>query len=335
MNDTAPRVAVIEGDGAGPELVAAACRVLVAAGVEVELVDVDLRSSGLDEATSILRTCVAVLKGPLATAQDGSERSLNIGLKQALGLHTQVRRIRSIGGLGPTGMDVHVVRQATEGLLAGIGAHAGPESAAIAELLGHPELAAADISIAWATAEATRLTFEVAVELARSIEASRLVLAQKAAAVPHRDGLFASIGRAVGESEGVEITPMAVDSVAARLVTHPTEFSVIVAPNLYGDILSDVAGAVAGSVALVAGVNLGDGIAVFEAAHGVVSRHAGRDTADPTGLILSAALLLDHLDRPDVARRVEGAVDDTVAAGITAASTGTAAFAAAVAERLA
>lgn len=334
MDSLNSRVAVIAGDGAGPELSDAARTVLVATGVELDMVDVDVRDLGLDAAAPILRDADAVLKGPLATAQDGSEPSLNIGLKRVLGLHTQVRRIRSIGGGGPVAMDVSVVRQATEGLLAGIGVDQGPDSRVLADLLGRPELADASISFAAGTEAATRRTFEVAVGVAQRAGTGEYVVAHKAAAVPHRDGMFVAVGRSVGERAGISVRAMAVDGVAARLVTNPGEFGVIVAPNLYGDILSDVAGAVAGSVALVAGMNIGDDVIVFEAAHGVVTRHAGRDTADPTGLVLSAAMLLDHLGHHEEALAIETAVHDTMVSGTTPSTVGTRAFAAAVGDRL-
>jgi isocitrate/isopropylmalate dehydrogenase len=172
-----------------------------------------------------------------------------------------------------------------------------------------------------------------------------VVVAHKAAAIPHADGLFLRAAEEVvaarrARGQHVDLRPRAVDAVAARLVSHPEELPLVVTMNLYGDILSDVAGAVAGSVALTAGANVGEEAATFEAAHGAVWRHAGADTANPVGLLLSAVMLLEHAGERATARRVERAVLATLGDGIATADltpatvVGTQRFAAEVARRL-
>jgi isocitrate dehydrogenase (NAD+) len=340
------RIPAIPGDGAGPELVRAVRTVLEATRLPVELVELDHRTTALTELAAAIRAEGVALKGPIATPQDGGTPSLNVGLRRALGLHTQIRRVRSVPGAAGPAMDVHVIRQTTEGLFAGVGFAAGtPEARAISQLTEGRMPEDAAVSLKYVTEAATRRTCELAFELAAGLGHERVDAAHKAAAIPHADGHFLAVAEAVAverRSRGLaaELRGRAVDALAARLVSHPEEHAVIVTTNLYGDVLSDVAAAVAGSVALTAGANLGDGVATFEAAHGVVLRHAGADTANPLGLLLSAVMLLNHLDEHVEALRVEQAVQATLAAGIGTADlhprtvVGTQRFAAEVAARL-
>lgn len=340
------RLVAIPGDGAGPELLTAVRTVLDASGLALEHVTLDHHTMPLEELVVAARTHGAVLKGPIATPQDGSAASLNVALRRELDLHTQVRRIRSVPGSG-VDMDLHVVRQTTEGLFRGLGFDAGsPGARAISRLTGGRMPREAAVSLKFASERATRRTCRVALEVAAAVGCDTVVVAHKAAAVPHADGLFLRTARAIadehrGWTDAIELRGVAVDAVAARLVSHPRELTVILTSNLYGDVLSDVAGAVAGSVALVAGTNVGDGAATFEAAHGAVWRHAGADTANPVGLLLSAVMLLDHLGERAAARRVEQALLDTLADGIATADlhprhvVGTRRFADEVATRLA
>ena len=340
-----PTVVVVPGDGAGPELWSAVHTVLDAGGADIDYRVLDPRSVPLDELVAEVRSCGAALKGPLATPQDGRTRSLNVELRRQLGLHTQVRRIRSFATDGAA-FDVRVVRETTEGLFAGVGFDAGdPAVAELTRLTAGAVPAEAAVSLKYATEQAVRRTCEVACDVAEAAGCETIVAAHKAAAIPHADGHVLRVAQAVIDERrrqglAAELRPMAVDAAAARLVTHPHEFGVVVTTNLYGDILSDVAGAVAGSVALTAGANLGDHAATFEAAHGAVWRHAGGDTANPVGLLLSAVLLLEHLDATEQADRVERAVTATLEAGIATADlrparpVGTQGFAREVARRL-
>lgn len=322
------RLVAIPGDGAGPELLEAVRTVLDASGPSLQYVTLDHHATPVDELVAQVRAHGVALKGPIATPQDGLAPSLNVALRRELGLHTQIRRVRSVPGAPTATVDVHVVRQTTEGLLQGLGFDAGsPGARAVSRLTEGRMPEDAAVSLKYATERGTRRTCDVAFEVAAAVGCATIVAAHKAAAVPHADGHFLRVAEAVAAEHrdrqvAVGLRGRAVDAVAARLVSHPQEFSVIVTTNLYGDVLSDVAGAVAGSVALTAGANVGDDAATFEAAHGAVWRHAGADTANPVGLLLSAAMLLEHLGERAAARRVEHAVLDTLAAGIGTADLG-------------
>lgn len=341
------RIAVIPGDGAGPELVAAACAIVSATGVDVAFEQVDHHVDGIEDVVALVRSCGVALKGPLATPQDGTTRSWNVELRRRLGLHTQVRHVRSPGRASGGGIDVHVVRETTEGLFAGLGFD--PGSREVDELhhaTGGRLPRDAAVSLSFASPDVVRRSAGVACDVATELGFPPVVVVHKAAAVPHADGLFLREGLAAvearrGPGSPLEARAMAVDAAAARLVSHPAELRLLYASNLHGDVLADVAGAVAGSVALVAGSNLGDDVATFEAAHGAVHRHAGRDTANPTGLVLSAARLLRHCGEGTAARAIEDAVRATFADGIAtgdlrpATTVGTRRFADEVLGRLA
>jgi isocitrate/isopropylmalate dehydrogenase len=341
------RLVALPGDGAGPELLQAVRTVLDATDLDVEHVTLDHRRTPVDGIVAEIRAAGAALKGPLATPQDGTASSLNVVLRRELGLHTQIRRTRSVPGTGTPDADVRVVRQTTEGLFAGLGFDAGTDGArALSRLTGGLLPSDAAVSLKFATEAATRRTVEVACDVAAAIGCRTLVVAHKAAAVPHADGHFLRTAEAVvaerrDRGGDLRVRALAVDAAAARLVSHAGELPLIVTSNLYGDILSDVAGAAAGSVALTAGANVGDGVATFEAAHGAVWRHARADTANPLGLLLSAVMLLDHVGETVTARRVEEAVLTTLDDGIATADlhpetmVGTQRFAAEVADRLA
>jgi isocitrate dehydrogenase (NAD+) len=320
--------------------------VLDASGADLNYRTVDHRTLPMAEIAAAIRQDGAALKGPLATPQDGTSPSLNVALRRELGLHTQVRRVRSAPATPGPPLDVRIVRETTEGLFAGIGFDAGtPEVGELSRLTGGAIPADAAVSFKYVTEGAARRTCGVGCDVAAAAGCDTIVAAHKAAAIPHADGHFLRIAAAVvaeRREQGLtaRLRPLAVDAVAARLVTHPTELTVVVTTNLYGDILSDVAGAVAGSVALTAGVNVGSDVATFEAAHGAVWRHAGHDTANPVGLLLSAVLLLEHLGARDAAQRVERAVSATLSSGIATADlrparvVGTQGFAAEVVRRI-
>lgn len=346
-----PQLVVIPGDGVGPEVIAVACRVLAATGAAIELVTRSLGATALaagddpvPRATvEAVRSAGVALKGPVATPADGSFASPNLALKAALGTTVQVREVRSLGD-GPA-VDVMVVRDTAEGLYAGHGvAWDDPQAEAVREALRAagvdlPEGAA--LSLKLATEAGIRSLWERACDLAESSRRGRLTAVAKPAAVPHTDGPFVAIGREIVGARGLEFESVAVDTVAAQLVQRPERFELLVAGNLYGDIVSDVAGAVAGSIGLVSGRNIGPDATVFEPAHGCAFRHAGHDTVDPIGAVLCAAAALTHLGFTADGERVRGAVERTVRDGVVPAdlargraSVGTEEFGSATVDRL-
>jgi isocitrate dehydrogenase (NAD+) len=277
------------------------------------------------ETVAAIRRHGLALKGPVATPQDGSMASPNIGLRRALGLDVQVRRARALAGTtAPArGLDLLVLREASEDLYAGVGFPAASDAAEElrATLARHGATLPPDagIAIKYLSETASRRAWEFACELARREGIDHVTAAHKSAVMPTTDGLFVRVGRETAAEHDLELRAVPVDTLVARLVGHPDEHRLIVAPNQYGDILADLAGALAGGLGMVAGGNYGSGVAVFEAAHGAAFRHAGRGTANPLGVVLSAVLLLSHAGAPGAAGRLDGAVAGAVADGVVPA----------------
>lgn len=343
-------IVVIPGDGVGPEVTTAAQRVMDATGVPLAwrvahlgVRAVEHTGDALPDATlSAISDAGVALKGPVATPQDGSMPSPNIGLRRALDLPFQLRRAMSFG-VGPDmpKLDLLIVRETTEDLYAGVGFDAGTELASevhhLCSIAGRPLRDDAGVSIKFLSVSACRAAWRFAVTEARRAHRATLTAAHKAAAMPHTDGIFVDAGREIVRDAGLRFEAVAVDTLAARIVSRPAAVEMIVAPNLYGDILADIAGAVAGGVGVVAGGNYGSGdVAVFEAAHGAAWRHAGRDTADPVGVILSGALALAHMGENAAAEAITEAVTDVGKQIALAGSTpGTTALADQIIDRMA
>ena len=329
------RVILLAGDGIGPEVTAAARQVIDATGVELEWEPREIgvpayerEGDALPHAVvAAIREAGVALKGPVSTPVGGPFRSVNVALREALGLHTGVRPARSPDGR----LDVVVVRMNVEDLYAGIEAPAGsPAARDAAAAFG---LAAGE-DTAFALKPLSRAACERTAREALARARTRVTAVHKATVMPQTDGLFVDAFRAAAaDFPAVEADDRLVDTVAAELVTRPERFDVLLAPMLYGDVLSDLTAALAGGVAMAPGANLGPGCAVFEAVHGTVAHRAGRDTANPGGLILSGAMLLRHLGEEEAAARVERAVAAAVGAG--AAQLGTRGMTDAVITRLA
>jgi isocitrate dehydrogenase (NAD+) len=331
------RVTLIPGDGIGPEVIAAACRAVEATGAQISweehavgLPSVERGGEPLAAETieSVRRNRVA-LKGPVSTPADGRFPSVNLELRRSLGLYAQVRPSRGAN------IDVVVVREATEDLYAGIelGGAVAEELVGWLEERGFRVETGAALGVKPVSAPATRRIFSFAFDWARKHGRRRVTSVHKATALPVTDGLWASAAREVAaENDDIEFDERLVDEAAARLVTRPSDLDVLVLQNFSGDVLSDLAAALAGGVGLAAGANYGADVAVFEPGHGSAPHRAGKDTANPTGAILSGALLLGRLGYEDEARRLQEAVDAALREhGLEA---GTTAFTDAVVSRL-
>jgi isocitrate dehydrogenase (NAD+) len=325
-------VTLLPGDGIGPEVVAAAQRVVEATGVaidwEVHLVGEPALEAGatspLPDAVveSIRRTGIA-LKGPVSTPRGRHGfRSVNLELRRRLGLYAQARRCRSWSSGASPGqlLDVVVIREATEDLYAGV--EAAPRSAEAGAILSALAAAGQDVppdaglSIKWATAAATRRAVAYAFRYAAEHGRRSVVVAHKATVMRQTDGLFLEAAREVAAADpDIAFDDVLVDNLCASLVRRPEDYDVLVMPNMYGDIVSDLAAALAGGVGLVAGINVGDDVRLFEPGHGTAPAHAGRNRANPTATILSAALMLEALDEHAAAAAVERAVGEVIAAG--------------------
>jgi isocitrate dehydrogenase (NAD+) len=333
----AHRVTLIPGDGIGPELAEATRGVLEATGVGFDWEVVDAGEAVMERygtplpdhvLESIRRNRVA-LKGPITTPVGEGFRSVNVTLRQALGLYANVRPARSMKGLDTRyeGVDLVIVRENTEDLYAGIEHMVGPDAAESIKIITRA-----------ASERIARYAFDYAVANGR-----RTVTAvHKANIMKLSDGLFLESCRTVAaEYEGrIAFEDRIVDNMCMQLVQKPDQYDVLVLPNLYGDIVSDLAAGLVGGLGVAPGANIGIEAAVFEPVHGSAPKYAGLDRSNPTALILSGALMLRHIGETAAAERVEAAVREIIAEGRTitydlGGTAGTAAFGAAVAARVA
>ena len=327
----AHRVTLIPGDGTGPELTEAARRVLEATGVEF---DWDVRQAGVDvmeEAgtplpdetlESIKRNGIA-LKGPITTPIGTGFRSVNVALRHELELYACVRPCKSYPGVRSRydGVDIVVVRENTEDLYAGIEYEAGSDTAedVIAQLnrLQTKQIApGSGISVKPISADASRRIIRFAFDYARANGRREVAGITKANIMKYTDGLFLAVFREVAaEYPEIASREVLVDALCMGLVQRPEEYDVLVLPNLYGDIVSDITAGLVGGLGLAPGANIGTEAAVFEATHGSAPRYKGLNKTNPTAMILSGKLMLDHLEERDAAQRLEQAVTAVIAEG--------------------
>ena len=306
------RITLIPGDGTGPELVHAAQRVLEASGTSF---DWDVQEAGADVMDkygtplpapvldSIRRNGVA-LKSPITTPVGTGFRSVNVAIRKELDLYANVRPARTRPGIPVCheGVDLIVVRENTEGLYAGIEHEVIPDEAAE--------------SIRIITRRGSERIVRFAFEYARA-HARRLVTAvHKANILKATDGLYLRVAREVAsEYSDIEFNDRIVDNMSMQLVQRPQEYDVLVCPNLFGDILSDLASGLVGGLGVAPGANFGAGLAVFEPVHGSAPKYAGKNRVNPAATILSGALLLRHIGEVEAADRVETAVGTVIAEG--------------------
>jgi len=333
----AHRVTLIPGDGIGPELAEATRRVLDATGITFEWEvqeagEATIASEGtpLPERVleSIRRNKIA-LKGPITTPVGSGFRSVNVGLRQALNLYANLRPARSMAGVPSRydDVDLVIVRENTEDLYAGIEHMVGKDAAESIKIITRA-----------ASERIARFAFEYALANGRR----KVTAVHKANIMKLSDGLFLEACTTVAADYAgrVEFEDRIVDNMCMQLVQKPELYDVLVLPNLYGDIVSDLAAGLVGGLGVAPGANIGEDGAVFEPVHGSAPKYAGQNKANPTALILSGALMLRHLGYAEVGQRVEQAVRDVIAEGRATTSdlggsAGTSQFADAVIQRLA
>ena len=336
----AHEVTLIPGDGIGPGITRATLRVLEAAGVRI---DWDRQIAGmaakeevgdpLPDATvdSIGRTKVA-LKGPLTTPVGSGYRSVNVALRKEFETYANVRPARTLmpGGRYED-IDLVVVRENTEGLYAGIEHFIGMDD--------DPQAVAESIMIVtrFGAERIVRYAFDYAVENDRE----KVTLVHKANILRATQGLFLDVGREVAEEyEGrVDYDERIIDNTAMQLVLDPHQFDILVMENMFGDIISDEVAGLVGGLGFAPAANVGDDTAIFEPVHGSAPDIAGEGVANPTSMLLTACLLLDHLGEDAAADRIRSAVEGAVREGDRrtpdmGGDAGTEAFADAVIERL-
>ena len=313
MSNPVP-ITVARGDGIGPEIMAATLHILKEAGARLAIEEIEIgekiflagNSAGIaPEAWESLRRTKVFLKAPITTPQGGGFKSLNVTARKALGLYANVRPCVSYYPFVATKhpkMDVVIVRENEEDLYAGIEYRLTPDVYQCLKLITRP-----------GSEKIVRYAFEYA----RRHSRRKVTCFTKDNIMKMTDGLFHKVFDEIGaEYPDIEKEHWIVDIGAAKLADSPEAFDVIVMPNLYGDILSDVAAQIAGSVGLAGSANIGEQCAMFEAIHGSAPRRAGQNLANPSGLLLGAVMMLVHIEQPDVAQRVHNAWFATIEEGI-------------------
>jgi isocitrate dehydrogenase (NAD+) len=304
-------VTLIPGDGIGPEIAAVARRVLEATGVAFNW---DVQDAG--EATmaefgtplpdkvleSVRRNHVA-LKGPITTPVGTGFRSVNVALRKELDLYANLRPARTYKGVKTRFEDVDliIVRENTEDLYAGVEHMVGPDAAESIKIITRR-----------ASQRIARFAFDYAVKHKRR----KVTAVHKANIMKLSDGLFLESARQVASNyPQIEFEDRIVDNMCMQLVQKPELYDVLVMPNLYGDIISDLAAGLVGGLGVAPGANIGENGAVFEPVHGSAPKYAGQNKADPTAIILSGALMLEHLGEEEASKRVVAALASVLAEG--------------------
>lgn len=305
------KVTLVPGDGIGPEVSSSVQQIIDAAGVEIEWEEVNAGAGVMEECgtplpeevlDSIRKNKVA-LKGPITTPVGSGFRSVNVAIRKKLDLYTNLRPVKTFKG-SPTkfnNIDLVVVRENTEGLYAGIEHMVGDDAAE---------------SIKVITRKASKRIVKAAFEYARRENREKVTAVHKANIMKLSDGLFLEVAKEVAKDyPDIEFDDKIVDNMCMQLVQYPEEYDVLVMPNLYGDVVSDLGAGLIGGLGLTPGANIGDEIAVFEAVHGSAPDIAGENKANPIALLLSGVLMLRHLEEVEAADRIENAIGEVLAEG--------------------
>jgi isocitrate dehydrogenase (NAD+) len=326
------KVVLIPGDGTGPELTEATRRVLEATGVELEW---EVREAGADvmekyggnplpaEVLDAVRETGVALKGPITTPVGGGFRSVNVALRKSLDLYGQVRPCKTYPGVRTRFEDVDliVVRENTEDLYAGIEYEQGsPEAEELIDWikskggkLAHED---AGISIKPISITGTRRIVQFAFDYARRNGRGKVTAVHKANIMKFSDGLYLRVAQEVAaENDDIEFDDRIVDNMCMQLVQRPEEYDVLVLPNLYGDVLSDLCAGMIGGLGLAPGANFGEGIAIFEPTHGSAPKYAGQNKVNPMAQMLSGMLMLRHLEEQEAADNLEQAIAEVIREG--------------------
>lgn len=307
-------ITVAKGDGIGPEIMDATLKILHAAGAQIKVEEIEVgekvylsgNTSGIaQESWDIIRKNKVFLKAPITTPQGGGYKSLNVTTRKFLGLYSNVRPCKSLHPFVETKhpiMDVVIVRENEEDLYAGIEHQQTDEVIQCLKLISRP-----------GCEKIVRYAFEYAKQQNRK----KVTCFTKDNIMKQTDGLFHKVfDEIAAEYPEIENEHWIIDIGAAKLADTPEAFDVIVMPNLYGDVLSDVAAQITGSVGLAGSANIGEECAMFEAIHGSAPRRAGQNVANPSGLLQGAIMMLNHLGQSDVAEKVQNAWLSTLEEGI-------------------
>lgn len=336
------KITVAYGDGIGPEIMGATLDILTAAGARIEWDEIQVgeqmylngNSSGIDKsAWDSIRKNKVFLKAPITTPQGGGYKSLNVTMRKTLGLFANVRPCKSFHPFVATKhpeMDVVIIRENEEDLYAGIEHQQTDEVVQCLKLITRP---------------GCERIIRYAFEYARLYNRKKVTSFTKDNIMKHTDGLFHRVFKEIAaEYPEIESDNWIIDIGAARLADTPEMFDVVVMPNLYGDIVSDITAQISGSIGLAGTANIGDSCAMFEAIHGSAPDIAGKDIANPSGLLRAAVMMLNHIGQQDVAEKIKNAwactiengihTPDIYKEGVSSQKVGTKAFAQAVIAHL-
>lgn len=308
------KITVAKGDGIGPEIMDATLEIILAAGAKIEIETIDIgekvylsgNTSGIArESWDIIRRNKVFLKAPITTPQGGGYKSLNVTTRKFLGLYANVRPCLSLHPFVDTKhpkMDIVIIRENEEDLYAGIEHQQTDEVVQCLKLISRP-----------GCEKIVRYAFEYAKHNGRK----KVTCFTKDNIMKQTDGLFHKVFDEIAqEYPEIENEHWIIDIGAAKMADTPEAFDVIVVPNLYGDVLSDIAAQIAGSVGLAGSSNIGEECAMFEAIHGSAPRRAGQNVANPSGLLQGAILMLQHIGQMDIAEKVQNAWLKTIEDGI-------------------
>ncbi len=324
-------VTLIPGDGIGPEVTEATRRVLEATGVAFNW-EIQNAGAGVldrygtplpDHVLQSIRKNKVALKGPITTPVGIGFRSVNVALRKELDLYACLRPCKLYPGVPSLfkNVDIVIVRENTEDVYIGIEFEEGSPDAGklirlIAETKGDKVKLDSGFSIKMISKTASRRIVRFAFEHARAYKRRKVTAIHKANIMKFSDGLFLAIAREVAkEYPDIEFEDRLVDNMTMQLVKRPQQFDVVVAPNIYGDILSDLCAGLVGGLGVAPGANIGDDIAVFEPTHGSAPKYTGQNKANPMGMMLSGVMMLHHLGEIRAAERLEKAVADVIAEG--------------------
>ncbi len=324
-------VTLIRGDGIGPEVAKATQTAVDATGVKIDWTVVDagvdvMETYGTplpDHVLESIRTTKTAIKGPITTPVGSGFRSVNVAIRKELDLYANLRPAKSIQGVKSTFKDVDliIVRENTEDLYAGIEFQTGtPEAekaqAFLMELSGKTIREHSAIGVKPISDFGSRRIVKFAFDYARANGRKKVTAVHKANIMKFTDGLFLEVARDVAKDySDIEFDDRIVDNMCMQLMQKPELYDVLVLPNLYGDIVSDLCAGMIGGLGVAPGANFGTDIAVFEAIHGSAPKYAGQNKVNPTALILSGVMMLRHLGEIKAADRLQKSVEDIIAEG--------------------
>jgi len=324
-------VTLIPGDGTGPEIAEATRRVLEATGVAFEW---DVQEAGTevmehegtplpDHVLDSIRKHKVAIKGPVTTPIGTGFRSVNVTLRKTLNLYACVRPCKTYPGVRSRydDVDIVIVRENTEDLYAGIEFERGsewiPKLSELTEASGQGAIRAdAGVSLKPISEFGTRRIVRYAFEYARANRRKAVTAVHKANIMKYSDGLFLAVAREVASAyPDIEFWDVIVDNVCMQLVQRPEQFDVLVLPNLYGDIVSDLCAGLVGGLGVAPGANIGDELALFEPTHGSAPKYTGQNKVNPMAMMFSGMLMLRHLGELDAADRLERAMAEVIREG--------------------